>query len=578
MKCQFKDCEKTLKNLNGLAKHIKIHNISLKEYYDMFMKKEEDCICKECGSPTTFIDLRQGYRKYCHNPCPTNKELGKVWKDSIKKIHGVDNVSKLKYIKEKKKETFQKNYGSDNIFATEEFKRKNKKELKEKYGVEYASQVDFVKKKRQQTFNEKFNGHPMKCEEIKEKVKNVFIEKYGVDNPLKCEEVKNKMKNTCLDKYGVDHVSKCKEIKNKAKETNINKFIKNKLYTILNYLELELIGTYKSAHNRYTWKCLECNREFQQTWNAIQQGCLCPKCSYKVKNKSKLENELYRFINDLLLNEEIVKNSRSIIPPQELDIFIPNRKIAIEFNGLYWHSEEILEDKNYHLNKTKNCNEKGIQLIHIFEDEWLFKKDIVKNRLKQILDVNNVERIHGRDCIIKEIDSKIKSNFLEKYHIQGSDNSVIKLGAFYNNQLVSVMTFSHGNIAKGSKSEEDVWELNRFCSNYKYHIPGIAGKLLSYFKKNYQWKEIFSYADRRWSNGNLYYKLGFKLEHITKPNYWYIQGYDRIHRFNLRKKPDEPKDIPEWSLRSKEGYTRIWDCGNLKFIYKKQEVNNNVII
>ena len=127
------------------------------------------------------------------------------------------------------------------------------------------------------------------------------------------------------------------------------------------------------------------------------------------------------------------------------------------------------------------------------------------------------------------------------------------------------MTFSVGNISKGSTNKEGVWELNRFCSNYNYHIPGIASKLLAYFKNNYMWDEIFSYADKRWSNGNLYYQLGFNLEHETKPNYWYVKGLERIHRFNLRKKENEPKDIPEWILRQNEGYLKVWDCGNLKF-------------
>jgi len=135
------------------------------------------------------------------------------------------------------------------------------------------------------------------------------------------------------------------------------------------------------------------------------------------------------------------------------------------------------------------------------------------------------------------------------------------------------MTFSVGNISKGSKSIEGIWELNRFCSNSKYHIPGIAGKLLKYFERNYEWKEIFSYADIRWSTGNLYYQLGFELEKTTEIGYWYVKNFNRIHRFNLRKTKDEPKDIPEWKLRNEQGYYRIWDCGKLKFnkLNKKNE-------
>ena len=201
--------------------------------------------------------------------------------------------------------------------------------------------------------------------------------------------------------------------------------------------------------------------------------------------------------------------------------------------------------------------------------EWIFKNDIVRNRLKNIFNLNNNKKIYARKCIIKEIDVNTKDKFLEKYHIQGKDISEIRLGAFYNNELISVMTFSKGNISKGSKNEKYIWELNRFCSDYNYHIIGIASKLLSYFKKNYNWKEIFSYADRRWSNGNLYYKIGFELEYITGINYWYIKNNYRIHRFNLRKRKNEPKNITEFELRDKEGYKRIWDCGNYKFFITK---------
>jgi len=154
---------------------------------------------------------------------------------------------------------------------------------------------------------------------------------------------------------------------------------------------------------------------------------------------------------------------------------------------------------------------------------------------------------------------------LNVYHLQGEDKSVIKLGAFYNEELISVMTFSHGSISRKKLNFEDLWELSRFCSNSNYHIPGIASKLLTYFKRNFQWYKIFSYADRRWSQGELYYKLGFKLDSVTKPNYSYVKNNTRIHRFSLRKKYNEPKDIPEWVLRQKEGYYRIWDCGHYKF-------------
>ena len=391
-----------------------------------------------------------------------------------------------------------------------------------------------------------------------------MFKKYGVENVFQNEETQNKFKHTCLEKYGHKSPLENKEIREKGKQTNLKKFIPL-LNKQLEYLDLELLDkNYINNTHKHNWKCLKCNIIFETKYSYLQQGYgNCPKCFPRNKGYSKGEKELVEFVKSLEL--EFVENDRNKIKPYELDIYIPSKRIAIEFDGLYWHSEKNIKDKNYHLNKTELCEKQNIQLIHIFEDEWVLKQEIVKSRIKQILGINNSERIHARKCQIKEISHKIKNEFLDKFHIQGSDRSRIKLGAFYQDELISVMTFSHGSISKGSKYQENVWELNRFCSNSNYHIPGIASKLLTHFKRNYEWKEIFSYADRRWSDGNVYRRIGFKLDSITKPNYWYLDNFNRIHRFSLRKCPDEPKDIPEWVLRFKEGYTRIWDCGHYKF-------------
>lgn len=308
---------------------------------------------------------------------------------------------------------------------------------------------------------------------------------------------------------------------------------------------------------------MKCGYEFIQIWNAIQQGYSCPKCYPRNQGESKFEHEVQNFITSLGLT--ISKHDRVLIKPKELDIVVHDRKVAIELNGLYFHSDLYI-GKFYHLDKTILCEKAGYRLIHIFEDEWIYKKDIVKERLKQIFKTSSSTKINARDCNIKIIDTKTKNEFLKKFHLQGPDiGSSVRLGAFYNNELVAVMTFSQSNITKGFRKQAGVWELNRFCSDYKYNIRGIAGKLLKYFQRNFDWIRIFSYADRRWSNGNLYYKLGFKLVGQTDIDYWYVKGIKRIPRWELRKRPDEPKDIPEHILRVKEGYVKIYGCGNLKF-------------
>jgi hypothetical protein len=488
IKCEI--CGKQFVGYNGLSNHIKkIHNITSKDYYDKFLKKEGEGICNFCGKEPKFKNLVKGYQKYCNLKCSNNCEDRK---EKFKKSYLSNDISK---IREKREQTNLKLYG--NIIAN-------------------------------------------RSDEIKERTKQIFISKFGC-NPMK------------LDKF------KKKSTKNRLKQTK-----REVIDLVLENEKLELIGEYKGAHVESSFKCLVCKKEFITIWNYIQQGKRCPYC-YKPNNRSIPEDEIFSFLCSVGV-KNIIQNSRKIIYPQELDLFIPGNN-AIEYDGLHWHSEEQLEDPvYYHVKKTNKCDKKKIKLIHIFEDEWLFKKDLVKEILKHKLGKNKNKRIHARQCIIKEIDPKTKNNFLEKYHIQGKDSSTIKLGAFYKDELVSVMTFAYGNPSKGSRKEEGVWELNRFCSNFNYHIPGVAGKLLSHFKRSFLWKQIFSYADRRWSTGNLYYQLGFNLVHITKPNYWYIANYQRIHRYNLRKRADEPKDIPEHILRKQEGYNRIWDCGSYKFV------------
>ena len=462
----------------------------------------------------------------------------------------------------------------------------NKPEVKNRVGV--ASKK--ASKKRMETNIKRYgtavaSNTPQKRKEWTED----YFKKHGVDwnkDPRRIE----KSRKTCLERYNVDNGSKSKNskkkisqkrwkdkteeelilIKNKSDKTYFKNNVSERINKMLKILDIELLGEYINSTTLYSFQCNRCKGIFKIMWGTLKDGYRCPICYPRTPNRiSKGEKEVLTFM-ETVLNKKLIPNSKHIIPAKELDIYSIDDRLAVEYNGLWYHSSPGPNSISslYHLDKTEACNKLGIRLIHIFEDEWTFKKDIVKSRIMNILGVSNSQRIHARKCVIKNIDSKTKNIFLEKYHIQGGDRSSIKLGAFYDNELISIMTFSFGNISKGSKKKEGVWELNRFCSNSDYHIPGIASKFLSHFKRNYSWTQIFSYADRRWSNGNLYYQLGFDLFHITKPNYWYTKGVKRIHRYNLRKRIDESKDIPEWLLRQNEGYLRIWDCGNLKFVLK----------
>jgi hypothetical protein len=302
---------------------------------------------------------------------------------------------------------------------------------------------------------------------------------------------------------------------------------------------------------------------FEQTpSNHIDKKQNCPKCVFK---DILPEGEIKEFLIGLGL--EVETNNKTILKGKELDIFISSHKLAIEYNGLYWHSEKY-RSNDYHLNKTELCEEKGIQLIHIFEDEWLHKTDIVKSRIRNILGFNNI-RIYARKCEVREVNTKDKTKFLNKNHIQGAVGSKVNLGLYYNGELVGLMTFGGLRGSLGSKDNKNSWELLRFCNRLNTNVVGGASKLLNYFNKVYEPREVISYADRRWSMGNMYEKLGFEFIHNSKPNYWYIDRLNRLHRYNFRKdvliKEGFDKNKSEHEIMLERSMYRIYDCGNKKY-------------
>lgn len=294
---------------------------------------------------------------------------------------------------------------------------------------------------------------------------------------------------------------------------------------------------------------------------------------------SSYEREIGDFIKSL--NIEYGAN-RQISIGKEIDILIPSLKLGIEFDGLKWHTESFgKKDRNYHLNKTKLCNEKGYGLIHIFEDEYVNNKELVLNKLKHILGKDgNLMKVGGRKVNVKEIYMNDAKNFLDKFHIQGFYRSTVYLGSFYHDKLVAVMCFKNGNVSNES------WELTRFATNSNYIYQGVGGKMFSYFVKKYEPNMVISFADRRWtpwSNNNLYTKLGFTLENITKPDYRYynenVDRYKRIHKMSmskslLSKKYGFPMTMTELEMTKELGYDRIWDCGLFKYVWRRENGNS----
>lgn len=295
------------------------------------------------------------------------------------------------------------------------------------------------------------------------------------------------------------------------------------------------------------------------------KGHGCPKCA---NQQSLVEDEIYKHISSIIGEENVLKRVNDVLDDKrEIDIYVPSLKFGIEYNGLHWHTEEFGKDRFFHLSKTEDAALKGISLIQIFEDEWDENKSIVLSKIDHILGVKkDLPRIFGRKCDIREISKDEAANFLVKNHIQGFVASTVYIGAFYDNALVGVSSFT--------EETPKHWNLTRMATDNCYICDGVCGKMLSYFKKNYKWDEIKTFADRRWTinkDNNLYTKLGFAFSYATKPDYRYVVNKKRIHKFSFRKKTlakryNLPMELTEKEMTKKLNIHKIWDCGLYKYM------------
>lgn len=321
-------------------------------------------------------------------------------------------------------------------------------------------------------------------------------------------------------------------------------------------------------------ECDVCGEHFEYTRQYLFESKIHPKmcrsCHPIDTQASQLEIEIRDFILSMLSTpEKYLINDRTVLSRKELDIFLPERMLAFEINGLYWHSELVLENNGYDRKKDYQkyleCKEKGIKLITIHEDEWRERTDIAKSRITGFLNKNSV--LYARKTDVVELTSKEANQFLKRNHLQGTGRSNVRLGLKYNGELVAVMTLSKENVSRKSTN----WEINRFCNKLNHTIVGGASKLFSYFIRLHSPENVISFSDNRWGDGTLYQSLGFTMEHCSPPSYWYFRPNEgrKYHRYSLRKTPDDNQVLTEWDNRKLQGWNRIWDCGHSKWVWNR---------
>lgn len=475
-----------------------------------------------------------------------------------------------------KKYTNQKRYGYDNAQSSPEVKSKigkkskennnislMKKNLMEKYGVDNASKIDSVKEKRKNTNIERFGGvSPCSSPFVNNSLKQTNLQRYGVEYYPQTNSFKKSVEETNLKKLGVKTNLLDEEFVKRKKRNDFDNYYKEKLCNLEEIKPLfskeEYIG--KRRHFEYKWKCKACGEEFEDyIFNTHVPRC--PKCFPFVK--SRPEKEVGDFIKEIY-SGEVIENSREIIPPLELDIYLPEENLAIEFDGLYWHSIEHKE-KEYHLKKSEVAESKGIQILHIFEDEWRDKQEIVKNIIKYKLGL--VKKVYARKTIFKEIDSKEAKEFLDKTHIDGFHGAKHHYGLFHENELVAVISMG---VSRYNKNYD--WEIVR--AGYKYRVIGGLSKLLKNFRKIHS-GSIITYANRRYFDGKGYLSVGFNFVEDSQQNYYYTDFVNRYSRVMFQKHKLENKlDFFDSNLTEKENmllndYSIIYDCGSKVFEMKE---------
>lgn len=511
--------------------------------------------CKLCGRKNKFINNSVGYSFYCSKKCCNSdvnfkrmvieRNKNKIDKDGLniyekaaikanqtKSKIGDDGLNIFQRISRKGKETKQLRYNDPNY--------NNRKQAKEtcniRYGVDNPRQCN--------NYIEKRNKHDLINYGVpyytnRDKARNTMFNKVDENGLNGYEQNVLKTKEHFNQKLGVTqhmlyHINHLQDINEQFFRNN---FIMNGRFDIEKCCKYFNVGTSWVYHKKNIFNILEPVKQTQEI----------------------LQNTIYDFIKDNC-KINITSNNRKIISPLELDIYIPEKKLAIEFNGLYWHSINKGIDKNYHQNKSKLCYKKGIRLIHIYEDEWddKNKREIIKDIIKHALNIPILEnKIYARKCIIKEIENKQYNDFCNKYHIQGTKGAQVKLGLFYNNQLVQIASFS-----KSRYDKQYEWEWIRGCPASNNNVIGGTSKLFKYFIRKYNPKSVLCYADFNKFDGKGYKECGFKFDKITAPDKFY---FDIKNNIRVNRNPKKYKEFKE-KVRNNE-FLLLYGAGNLKFVW-----------
>jgi len=325
-------------------------------------------------------------------------------------------------------------------------------------------------------------------------------------------------------------------------------------------VELVEIESYKNVYvSSILVRCKSCGWSDAVTFDRARAD-RCPKCT---PIGSRGQNEIADWLQSLGLY--VGRNVVGILDgKKQLDIFVPEKMVAIEFNGLFWHGEtQPGKDARYHQQKSLSCEKHGVSLVHIFEDEWYDKREVVKSTILSKLQMIN-DRVNARDCDVVGLSPEERREFFELNHLDGDVNASFSFGLrTKDGELVAAISARRPFHKKYSES----LEIARFCSRVNLVVPGGMSRLVKKVVQEARVtgvSSVISYVDTRLGgDGNGYVLSGFILEKKTSPRYWWTDYHKRFDRFKF--KADPSRGMTEAQVADEAGVVKIWGCSNLVY-------------
>lgn len=561
-----------------------------------------DIIRCQCGTPVKWFRNGNCYRNTCSPTC-AGKKSRKLKKESKKSSTPwyQDPVKLAAAIEKRRQRCFEK-YGVTSHQQRPDVRKKTAETNIKKYGYSVPTGNSTIMAKAAATFKERFTKDSDNHKKLIDKRKKTSLTKYGVEFPMQNDEIKNRQHDSMQTRYGVKHALLDETLNNKRKITNLEKFgveeaiasdaVKQKIIKAFkekygennwiqaNYSELaksilfdqdkfksELSGMTLDQAKDYLKVSLRTILNYSQKYNLRDIFI-----QVKITND---EQQIKDLLDSLINTDLYIQNSKSIIPPYELDFFIPSKNLAIEINGLYWHSElgGGQRNRSYHITKWKKCRENNITLLMFNSCDLKEKFHLVESKIKRHLQIPSP--VVGARKLKIELcsDYSIEENFLNVWHLQGpSSNRNICFVAKYQDKIVGISTWKYKNSHA---------ELVRFATDVNYSYPGLLSKMIKEFIRVTGFVgTIISYSNNQYGDGKAYISSGFQFNEITPPGYSYTNNYIKLEsRIKFQKHKlakifdlDEQtiSGLSEWEIMKEHGYDRIWDCGHTRWVFQSK--------